>query len=602
MYAQNYPAEIINHDIECEVDKDNKLTVTKKLILKINSPLGRDYADFQIYYDNKSSIKDIDCNILNLQYDLIKSFKRKEISDYSALTGYFHTDDRYKEIKAYHNSYPYIIELRYIQEFDEFFSLPTWYPQNGENIPSKKSTYKLTIPENFAFHYKFYNFNPKEHIQTSESIKTYSWQTENISSISAHEPYLPPIKTIYPTAQFIPDNFIFGGIKGSSTSWKEIGNWQSKLISGLDKLPESEIEKVKELTKYVDSEYEKVKLIYEYLQNETRYIGVFIGIGGWKPFNASYVCNNKYGDCKALTNYMMAMLKVIGIRSYYSLIIAGDDEPDVDTSFPGKYFNHVVLNVPLKKDTLWLECTSQNIPFGYWGTFTNGKHALVCDFKDSFIAQTPKFSHSENLINQKSTVDIIDGKLSVQMQRELFGEPFEKVMNNLNYSSEKSIINNATKTLPFQNYKLSSVKYDTININGNFGYKESLELIFSNNIQEYGSNIIVRPFNEFFATKFPLNVVRQTPISISHNFSITDAIQLNVPQGYELEVIPNDFQSTTKFGTCDIRYTLKENKLFVFKIIELNEGLYPLSDYDEFKLFIKEITQNEKQKILLKKL
>ena len=602
LYSQNYPAEIINHDIECEVDKDNKLTVTKRLLLKINSPLGRDYADFQIYYDNKSSIKDIDCNILNLQNDLIKSFKRKEISDFSALTGYFHTDDRYKEIKAYHNSYPYIIELRYIQEFDEFFSLPTWYPQNGENIPSKKSTYKLTVPENYAFHYKFYNFNPKEDIQTSESIKTYSWQTENISPISVHEPYLPPIKTIYPTARFIPDNFIFGGIKGTSTSWKEIGNWQSKLIFGLDKLPESEIEKVNELTKHTDSEYDKVKLLYEYLQNETRYIGVFIGIGGWKPFDASYVCNNKYGDCKALSNYMMAMLKVIGIKSYYSLIIARDDEPDIDTSFPGKYFNHVVLNVPLKKDTLWLECTSQNIPFGYWGTFTNGKHALVCDFENSFIAQTPKFSPSENLINQKSTVDIINGKLSVQMQREIFGEPFEKVMNNLNNSSEKSIINKATKTLPFQNYKLNTVKYDTININGNFGYKERLQLTFSHNIQAYGSNIIVSPLNGFFETKYPMNTERQNPISILHNFRITDTIQLIIPQGYELEVIPSYFQSITKFGKYNIQYNLEENNLFIFKTAELNRGFYPISDYQKFKSFINEITNNEKQKILFKKL
>jgi hypothetical protein len=53
LFSNEYPAEIINHDIVCEVDKDNKLILTKSLLIKINSPLGRDYADFQIYYDNK---------------------------------------------------------------------------------------------------------------------------------------------------------------------------------------------------------------------------------------------------------------------------------------------------------------------------------------------------------------------------------------------------------------------------------------------------------------------------------------------------------------------------------------------------------------------
>jgi hypothetical protein len=533
---------------------------------------------------------------------LIKSFKKKEITDYSDLTRYFHTDDRYKEINAYHNSYPYLIELRYVQEFDEFSSFPTWYPQNGVNIPSKKSTYKLTVPENYSFHYKFYNFTPKEHIQSSESFKTYTWQSENLSPIFIQEPYLPPLEIIYPTGRFIPDNFIFGGIRGASKSWKDIGNWQSKLISGLDKLPENEIKKVKELTNHLDCEYEKVKQVYKYLQNETRYIGIFIGIGGWKPFDASYVCKNKYGDCKALTNYMMAMLKAIGIKSYYSLINAGDDEPDIDTNFPGNYFNHVVLYVPLEKDTLWLECTNQNIPFGYWGTFTNGKHALICDFENSFITQTPKFNHGENFINQKSIVDIIDDELSVQMQRDLFGEPFEMVMDNLSYSSEKSLIEKATKTLPFRNYKINHVRYDSIKNNRNIGYKEILQLTFPNNIQKYGSNIIVRPFNAFFETKYPLNTERQNPISIFHNLRITDTIQLNVPQGYELELIPDDFQSITKFGKYKLQYNLKENQLFILKTAELNRGVYPISDYPKFKTFINEITQNERQKILLKKL
>lgn len=600
--SQNYPAEIINHDIICEVDENNILTVTKRLLLKINSPSGRDYADFQLYYDSKSSINNIDCRILNSQYDLIKTFKKKEISDYSALSGYFHTDDRYKEIKAYHNTYPYMIELRYKQIFDEFFSLPTWYPQNEENIPSKKSTYKLIVPDNYEFHYKFYNFSPEEDIQTSESIKTYTWKSENISPLYAHESYLPPIKTIYPTARFIPDNFIFGGIEGASTSWSEIGKWQSKLISGLDKLPETEIEKVKDLTKLAESQFDKVKLIYEYLQNETRYIGVFIGIGGWKPFDASYVCNNKYGDCKALTNYMMSMLKVIDIKSYYSLIIAGEDEPDIDTSFPGKYFNHVVLYVLLENDTLWLECTSQNIPFGYWGTFTSGKHALVCDFENSFITPTPKFDHGKNVINQLSTVNIIDGKLSVQMERELFGEPFEEVLFNLSYSAEKSIGNKATNILPFQSFELTGVKYDTIIFNGCTGYKESLHLIFSNNIQEYGSNMIVSPFNAFFETKYPLSAERYNPISILHNFRIADTIQFNIPQGYVLEVLPDDFQSITKFGKYKSQYRLKKNKLFILKTAELNQGIYPIADYHEFKLFINNIIRNEKQKILIKKL
>ena len=602
LIAQDYPAEILRYDIECKIDEKDKLTVTKNLILKINSPLGREHADLQIYYDNKSTINSVDVKILNIQNELIRTFKKKEIEDYSALTEYFHTDDRYKYIKAYHNEYPYLIKINYTQEFNEFFSFPTWYPQNGKNIPLKKSSYKLIVPLEYSFHHKFYNFFPQEDIQTSESSIMYYWQIENLYPIVVQEPFVPSIKSIYPTARFIPDDFVFGGIKGTSITWKDIGIWQSKLISNLDKLPYSEIQKIKELTKLAKNDYEKVKLIYEYLQNETRYIGVFIGIGGWKPFDATYVCNNKYGDCKALTNYMMSMLRSVGINAYYSLIVADESEPDIDTNLPGIYFNHVVLYVPLENDTLWLECTSQNIPFNYWGTFTNGKQALVCNFEDSFLTQTPQFKNNENYINQSSIANIVDGKLIVNMKRQLFGEAFEKIKNNIKYNSDKDILDIATKTIPFKNYTLNNVKYDEIQIDGITGYNESLQLSLSNNIQEYSSNLIISPFNKYLETEFPLNTARHNPITIKYNFKIVDTIQYNILEGFKIEVMPDNFQISTEYGKCEIKYVLKANQLKVSKFIELNKGSYTLKDYSEFKTFIKDIISAENQKILLKKL
>jgi len=146
LFAQNNPAEIIIHDIECKVDEIKKLTVTESLLIQINSPLGREHANIKIHYDNMSPIESIDVKIFNMQKELIKTFKKSEIDDISLLSGSFHTDDRYKVIKAYHGAYPYLIELKYIQIFDEYLTLPSWHPQDGKNIPLKKSAYKLTVP------------------------------------------------------------------------------------------------------------------------------------------------------------------------------------------------------------------------------------------------------------------------------------------------------------------------------------------------------------------------------------------------------------------------------------------------------------------------
>ena len=89
------------------------------------------------------------------------------------------------------------------------------------------------------------------------------------------------------------------------------------------------------------------------MQNKTRYVSIQLGIGGYQPFEASVVDKTGYGDCKALSNYMLSMLETIGIKGHYALIMAGQNSPELEEDFPSSQFNHAIVAVPNGADTLW---------------------------------------------------------------------------------------------------------------------------------------------------------------------------------------------------------------------------------------------------------
>src|SRR5690606_888532 len=119
-------------------------------------------------------------------------------------------------------------------------------------------------------------------------------------------------------------------------------------------LPAHIAQQVKALTSGITDVKEKITVLYNYLQKNTRYISIQLGIGGWQPFDDSYVAKNGYGDCKALTNYMQSLLTSANIPSFYTLVYAGASGtaknrfvPDL----PSQQFNHVVICVPTGKDS-----------------------------------------------------------------------------------------------------------------------------------------------------------------------------------------------------------------------------------------------------------
>ena len=387
-----------------------------KYALTILDEAGQRHAGIVEQYDKLQKINTLTGALYDAAGNQLKKVKGKEINDYSAISDIsLFEDNRIKVHDFNYGNYPYTVEYEVETEFNNTYGFPDFTPQLYEHASVEKSSFTFIMPEGYGLRYKAFNYATAPVItSTLKGKKVMTWEVKNLPAIT--RPFAsPPWHELTPTVMFAPTEFQLEGFKGDASSWASYGKFQLQLNQNRDVLPPNMLTKVQQLTTGIADPKEKVRKLYEFMQSQTRYISIQLGIGGLQPFEAGFVAQKGYGDCKALSNYMYSLLKAAGIPSYYTTIRAGESTDDLDLmeDFPSHQSNHIVLCVPLAKDTVWLECTSQSKPAGYMGGFTGNRKALAITEEGGKLIATPHYGVNENLQVRKikSTVDE-EGNLS----------------------------------------------------------------------------------------------------------------------------------------------------------------------------------------------
>lgn len=261
--------------------------------------------------------------------------------------------------------YPITISYEWtIDSHDNLIEFPAFCPQDDYDISVKKATYRLQAPKSMNIRYALQHINNNK-VEVSDGSSSDQLFTLEVNDLPAlkKESFTLSLSERMPLARFAPTDFSYYGRHGNLHSWKDYGLWEYSLIRGLDVLPENVCQELHQLTDGLQTPREKVAALYKRLEKTTRYVAVLLGIGGQRPAPAANVCKSGYSDCKGLSNYMRAMLKEVGIASNYTTISTVNRNLLPNFASAGQ-MNHVILQVPLENDTLWLECTNPELPMG----------------------------------------------------------------------------------------------------------------------------------------------------------------------------------------------------------------------------------------------
>ncbi len=596
-------AVVRNEEVTTEVkDLDNVIHRVKRAITVLNKN-GDDIAHIVVRYDKNIVIKYIKGSSYNEFGKLIGKFGERDFEDESAISNSsLFEDDRVKHYIPAITQYPYTIEYEYELKYKQTLYFEDWTPNPTTGLAVEKSSYVFICNPDFNIRYKELNFPVKVVTGNNKyGLKTYSWEINNMKAIK-DEP-LSPEWNLYLTRVIVaPEKFAYGNITGSFNNWKEMGKWEyDKLLSDRTDVPSQTAEYIKELTANIADPKLKAKKIYEYMQQKTHYISIQVGIGGFQPFLASDVDKLNYGDCKALVNYTRSLLKVVNIDSYYCLVYGNHKEKiSMLRDFASMQGNHVILCIPFKNDTTWLECTSQTKPFGFLSDFTDDRIVLACTPDGGKLMHTPKYTTEENLEKRKASFIINDaGELTGDM---------ETVFKGTDYDDREWIIDDspAERVRDIKRiYPINNLEIDKLVLKQDKSQRPVTTEDIKLSARDYGS-VSDGKFS------FTLNSVKRRiglyqtrnrvkPVNINRGHTEEDEITYTLPKGYHLVSDPLKVSIDKPFGNFTAVMTLSGDQLVYKRKLQIRDGTYSKDTYQDLVDFYQTVVDADGYNVALVK-
>ncbi len=497
------------------------------------------------------------------------------------------------------------------------FILQDWW-HFQRSIPVREARYTLQMPS--GWEYKAIWINHPEVQPAPAGANQWQWVVTDVPAIR-EEDEMPPWRGVagQMIVSFLPPG---GSGKKGFENWNDMARWESGLFQG-QRDPSPDIkQKVAALTATAPTTLAKMQAIAAYVQKEIRYVAIELGIGGWQPHAARDIYSHKYGDCKDKATLMSAMLKEIGVDSYY--IDINTDRGGVTPATPPHmyWFNHEILGIRLPDAVndpslvaiythpklgriLIFDPTSEVRPFGQLSGELQGNYGLLVTEDGGDLIELPQLDTAAS--GQRRTA-----KLKLTPEGTLSGDVTE-ILRGDYAAAQRYELRSATKdadrikhleTLLSHSlgmFQITSASVGNLDVHDlPFEYIYSFEAI--NYAKGAGNLLLVRPrvvgnwSSDILEKKEP----RKYPVEFGGPMKNVDTVEIKLPPGYEVDELPLAADAEYSFGSYHSKCEVKDGALVYTRTLELKELSVPVDKLDQLKKFYRIIASDERSTAVLK--
>jgi Domain of Unknown Function with PDB structure (DUF3857)/Transglutaminase-like superfamily len=600
------------------VQSADKIKTLVRTAYKVIRPGGRDLGTVVIPFDATTRISNLYAWCIPAQgkdYE-VKEKDGAEVAMPAVPGSELITDVRAKVVHIPAADPGNLIGYEYEQEDHPFVLQDIWYFQGPH--PAREAHYTLQLPA--GWEYKAYWLNHSQVEPKQGGSNQWQWVVSEVPAIK-DEVYMPPRRGV--TGQMIISFVPAGGALGKTfVSWRDMGQWYTELTRGRrDASPEMK-QKVAALTTSAATPVEKMRALARFVQRDIRYVAIELGIGGYQPHPAVDVFTHRYGDCKDKATLMAAMLKEIGIESYY--VVINSERGAVTLEMPAHMggFDHAILAIQLPAGTedpslvavmqhpklgrlLFFDPTSELTAFGRLSGPLQANYGLLVTPEGGELVELPRLATFLNGVTRTA-------KLTLAPTGTLTGE-IREVRVGDRASAQRYALKSATKDIDrikpiesllagsLSSYRLTKASFTNLE-QTELPFEFDYSLVADNYAKAAGNLLLVRPrvvgvkSSDLLETKEP----RQYPVVFEGPSRDMDLFEITMPTGYEVDDLPQPVSADFGFASYHSKAEVSGNVLRYARTFEVKEASVPLAKMEDLKKLYRIIASDERNTAVLK--
>jgi Domain of Unknown Function with PDB structure (DUF3857)/Transglutaminase-like superfamily len=565
-------AVVLLDQIDFTVTAPGEYVEHSRHVVKILRREGRREGDLEIEFQQKEKVLSIHAWSIDPtghEYELKdKDFPESGVYDYD-----LYNDIRLRSAQAPAADPGSVIAFEYEVKRHAWLNQLHWFFQ--EPIPVREADMTLQLPAGWEFKTAGDVTAQAEPVKSGDN--RWSWTLHDVPAVE-HEPRMPSFWAVTGRLEIA----YFGPGEGVTRagSWNALGTWYAGLTAGR-RNPTAELsERSRQLTAGKNSFDEKIKVLTAFLQSEVRYVEIQIGIGGFQPHSAGDTFHARYGDCKDKATLLSSMLQEVGIKSDYVLIDTARGV--VHPNLPSALFDHAILAIELPADIqadtyhsvittkagkryLIFDPTDEYTPVGQLRAELQNTYALLVTDSGGELILTPLLSPDTNLLTRTGHFTLsADGTLAGDVMEDRSGDHasatrWDLVSDTQQQRSQK-LEHQLSESLQGFTVQSSDIQH-LEQIQQDLIYK--FQFTTPQYAQIRGPLMLVRPrvLGEKTVAVERNRKPRQYPIELRRTARETDTYEIEIPQDYRVDDIPDPVKIDVGFASYQSRVEVEGTKI-----------------------------------------